>query len=268
MLATVSAFWRRQGRSLRKVSRRAIADVRFRREVVGRAAPLRDLTRYEMRVRSQNGEDGILRAIFARIGPGSRYYVEFGVESGRECNTRYLREAGGWTGLLMDGGHEDPAINLRREFITAENVEALFAKYGVPREPDLLCIDIDGNDYYVWRTLAPRWRARVVVVEYNAMYGPTDRRTIAYDPAFRWRGTDYMGASLQALVSVADRWGYTLVACDSRGVNAFFVRDDLLGGHFERRPAAELYRPPRFGPKVGGRHRGHPPDPTRRMQPV
>jgi hypothetical protein len=263
MLRPLTVFARRQARSVRKRVRRAASELRYRREVLGGAAPLGDLTRYEMRVFSQNGEDGILRAMFARLGPGGRYYVEFGVEDGRECNSRYLREAHGWTGLLMDGGHEDPAINLRREFVTAENVGDLFAKYGVPSEPDLLSIDIDGNDYYVWRALAPRWRARVVVAEYNAMCGPTARRSIAYEPAFRWSGTDYMGASLGALVAVAREFGYTLVACDSAGVNAFFVRDDLVGGRFRPRPPEALYRPPGFADG-----RGHPPDPSRRMHPV
>lgn len=280
MRTLVSGFFGRQVRSAKKFTRWLDAETRhrrtewrFRREVLGGTAPLRDLTRYEARVYSQNGEDGILRAIFARVGPGNRYYVEFGVEDGLQCNTRYLREVHGWTGLLMDGGHEDPARNLHREFITAENIGALFAKYAVPAEPDLLSIDIDGNDLYVWRALAPHYRPRVVVIEYNAMCGPTERLSIAYDPAFRWAGTDYMGASLQALVSAFREWGYTLVACDSQGVNAFFVRAALVDGHFVRRSAEELYRPPgfgphpMFGPNIDGR-RGHVPDPTRRMVPV
>ena len=243
--------------------RRAAAELRYRREVLGGAAPLGDLTRNEVRVFSQSGEDGILRAIFARLGPGGRYYVEFGVEDGRECNTRYLREAHGWTGLLMDGGHDDPATNLRRESVTAENVGDLFAKYGVPSEPDPLSIDVDGDDHHVWRALAPRWRPRVGVAEYNAMCGPTERRSIAYEPAVRWSGTDYMGASLGALVAVAREFGYTLVACDSAGVNAFFVRDDLVGALVRPRAPEARYRPPAFADG-----RGHPPDPSRRMRPV
>jgi GNAT superfamily N-acetyltransferase len=267
MLSALRLIGRRQIRSFRRRVQQVLGDVRYRRECIGGTAPLRDLTRYEWRASSQNGEDGIVRAIFARIGHGSRYYVEFGVEDGRQCNTRHLREAHGWTGLLMDGAHEDPAVNLHREFITAENIEALFTKYDVPREPDLLSIDIDGNDYYVWRALAPHRRPRVVVVEYNAMCGPIARVSIVYEPAFRWAGTDYMGASLQALVGVARDWGYTLVACDSIGVNAFFVRDDLIDGHFERRSAEALYRPPGFSPD-GERTLGHPADTARRMQPV
>jgi len=245
---------------------------RFLREIRGtmalradlrRGGPLDDLTRYEKSVYSQNGEDGILRAIFARIGPGTRYFVEFGVEDGTQCNTRYLAERQGWTGLLMDGGHTDPRRNLHREMITVENVVALFRKYGVPAEFDLLSIDIDGNDYWVWRAIATVWRPRVVVIEYNASEGPDVSTSIVYDPAFRWSETNYMGASLRALATLGASHGYTLVACDSRGVNALFVADEFVRDNFVRHSVAELYRPPRF--RADG---GHPPDPSRRMPPV
>ena len=88
-----------------------------------------DLARFEKKIYSQNGEDGVLQKIFTLIGTTNKYYVEFGVEDGRECNTRILR--GSWTGLLMDGGYEDLEINLHQEFITAENVVDLFKKYDV-----------------------------------------------------------------------------------------------------------------------------------------
>jgi len=251
---------------MRKKIKRFLRELRGQvalRAALRRGGPLGDLTRFERSVHSQNGEDGILEAIFARIGPGGRSFVEFGVEDGRECNTRHLAERHGWSGLLMDGGHEDARRNLRREMITAENVVGLFRQYGVPAALDLLSIDIDGNDYWVWRALAPHWRARVVVIEYNASEGPEASTSIVYDPAFRWDETDYMGASLGALVALGATHRYTLVACDSRGVNAFFVADELVEGNFTRRPAAELWRPPRF--LDGGGHRRHP---SRRLQPV
>ena len=249
----------------KKVKRflRALRGTLALRAHLRRGRPLPNLTYHENSFYSQNGEDGILQAIFARIGAGSRRFVEFGVEDGSECNTRFLAEKQNWTGLLMDGGHTDAARNLHREMVTVENVAGLFRKYGVPEEFDLLCIDIDGNDYWVWRELASYWRPRVVVIEYNAAEGPDVSTSIAYDPAFRWSKTDYVGASLQALVTLGKSLGYTLIVCDSRGVNAFFVADELVLGNFVRYTTAELYRPPRF--RAEG---GHPRDPTRRMQPV
>jgi len=228
--------------------------------------PITDLNRFERRIPfierrefSQNGEDGIIRAIFTMIGITNKYYVEFGVEDGMQCNSRYLLK-NGWNGLLMDGSHEDALINLHCEFVTAENIESLFQKYNVPNEFDLLSIDIDSNDYWVWKAIE-NFRPRVVVIEYNSCFGWEESKTIPYDPSYvweEWGKTDYMGATLQALVKLGVKKGYTLVATDSCGVNAFFVRNDLLKGKLLPAPPEMLYHPAAFKGKKG---HGHPPDP-------
>jgi tetratricopeptide (TPR) repeat protein len=214
----------------------------------------------ERRFTSQNGEDGVIEAIFAAIGTTNRYFVEFGVQDATECNSARLL-ARDWSGLLMDGDgiSRNPRATVQREFVTAENVNSLFGKYGVPREFDLLSIDIDGNDYWVWRAI--EYRPRVVVIEYNASVPPTERRTIAYDPSFRWNGTDYCGASLRALAELGSEKGYALVYCERAGVNAFFVERSALPPGFAPRAPEQVYRPPNYF------YRGerHPPDPLRRM---
>jgi hypothetical protein len=48
---------------------------------------------------------------------------------------------------MMDGGWENPRINLRTEYFTAENIVGLFEKYSVPKEFDHMTIDIDLNTY-------------------------------------------------------------------------------------------------------------------------
>lgn len=229
--------------------------------------PINNLSRYawkmpfiERREYSQNGEDGIIEAIFAMIGTTNRWYVEFGVEDGMECNTRYLRIHRGWTGVLMDGGQENPSINLRKEFITADNIETLFAKHQVPALFDLLSIDIDGNDYWVWKAVT-RYRPRVVIVEYNACIPYAPAVTIPYHSTFQWDKTDYYGASLSALVALGMQKGYTLVATDPCGVNAFFVHNDYVVGRFVLHAPETLYHPAAFKGKKGNRH---PPDPSHR----
>ncbi len=214
-----------------------------------------DLNRYEYRIFSQNGEDGILHAIFSKIGLTNRYFVEFGVQEASECNTRLLRKKG-WDGLWMDAGvSRNPAV--RQEFITAENINGLFAKYAVPETFDLLSIDIDGNDYWVWKSIAG-YRPRVVVIEYNSSIPPNESAVVEYDSKAVWDGTNYHGAGIKALADLGAQKGYTLVACDSRGINAFFVQRDLADRHFNPRPIEELYRPPGFGELRGGLHTGHP----------
>ncbi len=156
---------------------------------------LTDLAAAEKKVCSQNGEDGVLAAIFVAVGVTNRYFVEFGVDDAAECNTACLLQQG-WTGLMMDGEgiSRNPLASVEREHITAENINELLAKYHVPRDFDLLSIDIDGNDYWVWKAIAHR--PRVLVIEYNASVPPELRRVIPYDPHFRWSGSDYFGASL------------------------------------------------------------------------
>ena len=212
---------------------------------------IRSLNRFESKVYSQNGEDGILQALFSKIGTTNKFCVEFGVENGAECNTRYLREKKNWTGLLMDGGGTQPSC-IKKEFITSDNINDLFKKYNVPKTFDLLSIDIDGNDYWVWKSLDTNYIPRVVVIEYNAKIPPSESKTIAYDPAFRWDGSDYYGASLGALVKLAQTKGYTLAGCERQGVNAFFIRNEELDGKFVIQELRELYKPPRFGKKVDG----------------
>lgn len=231
-----------------------------------------DLDRHERRVYSQNGEDGVLARLFQLVPPVARHFVEFGVEDGRQRNTRLL-ETQGWGGLLMDCDAPPDHPRIRRAAVTAESVNDLFRQHGVPPEFDLLSIDIDGNDYWVWNALDPSYRPRVVAVEYNASFPPTESVAIAYDPDFRWRRTNYFGASLLAFARLGARRGYELVYCDRRGVNAFFVRADV--NPYLPRTVADVYRQPDYlggrwwglGRLLWRRGRGHALD-TRNMVPV
>ena len=208
-------------------------------------ATLADLESREKKIRSQNGEDGVIEALFECIGETNRYFVEFGVEDATECNTSALLERG-WQGLMMDSSHvsKHPLATIRNEYVYAENINALFQKYSVPDQFDLLSIDIDGNDFWVWREIVVR--PRVVVIEYNASYPPHQCRTIVYQPLFQWTGTDYFGASLLALQKLGQRKGYTLVHCERIGANAFFVANEALPPGFEPRPIEEIYREPNY----------------------
>lgn len=210
-----------------------------------RNARPKDLTSYEKKIYSQNGEDGLIEEIFKRIGTRSKFAVEFGVEDGRECNTRLLIERG-WNVLQMDG-HDDNPPSIKHEFITAENINRLFRKYKVPHDLDMLCIDVDSNDFWIWKALDTKYRPRLVVIEYNASFSPAQSRTVAYDPKLTWDGSMYFGASLLALDRLARAKGYRLVCCDQKGVNAFFVREDLLDEKLEAKTPAQAYRGPGYG---------------------
>lgn len=199
-----------------------------------------NLTAYELRVFSQNGEDGVLAEILRRIGVAGGTFVEFGVQDGSEGTTVFLAQVLGWSGAYLEA---DPAAYaaLERRFSASprvrtlqaaaepDNVEALFERAGVPDEPDVVSIDVDGNDYWIWRALE-RYRPRVVVIEYNGDLDPASHRVMPYAPGFRWDHSSGYGASLAALEALGEEKGYVLVHTESAGVNAFFVRSDLARG--------------------------------------
>jgi len=234
-----------------------------------RYADLHRLTRSEHQVFSQGGEDGAIREIFRRIGESNRMFVELGVGNGLENNTAFLL-AQGWSGVWVEGSHKNceairaslasdisnGRLKLIEAAITAENVSGLLSGALDTMELDLLSIDVDRNTYHVWAAL-DALKPRVAVVEYNAHF-PADLVWIAdYDPSKWWNGTSYFGASLKALERLGAQMGYALVGCDIAGVNAFFVRSELVGDKFCAPFTAENhYEPVRY--YLHGRA-GHPP---------
>jgi hypothetical protein len=203
-----------------------------------------DLHNSEFRVFSQWGEDGIIQSLIAQVAIDRPIFVEFGVENYTESNTRFLLTNNQWSGLVIDGSEEnieyirrDPiywACNLKAEcsFITRENIDGILVRNGISGDIGLLSVDIDGNDYWVWeaiRSISPR----IVVCEYNSHFGPSAAVSTPYQPDFV-RGQAhfskiYYGASISALCRLAATKGYSLVAGNSAGNNAFFVRSDVLG---------------------------------------
>ena len=210
---------------------------------------IKNLNLFEKRVYSQNGEDGIIEYIFHKINTTNKYYVEFGAEDGSECNTRLLRGKK-WRGLLLDRNSENKKINLKKEFITAENIEDLFIKYHVPKKFDLLSIDIDFNDYYVWKAIK-NYSPRLIIIEYNSSVLFNESKAVKYDSKRSWDGTDYFGASLLALKKLGKMKGYTLICCDTNGINAFFVKKNL-SKNFKIREYSRIFKKPNYGKNKKG----------------
>jgi len=226
-----------------------------------------DLRNFERKVYSQYGEDGIIEEIFRRIGEGSRFAVEFGIETGRECNTRLLIESKSWSAVLIDGSVQHavaarslftgrPVIVLDR-FLTTDNILDIFAEAKVSYEFDLLSVDVDGNDFSLLEKILTRYRPRAIVTEYNGRWLPPVEWIMPYDAQHSWDGTVYFGASLQSFTNLAERNNYKLVACSSTGLNAFFVLAELIGDQFttanrgaDYHYAAPIYNAAGFGHPV------------------
>lgn len=108
------------------------------------------------------------------------------------------------------------------------NICDLFKKYNVPHKFDLISIDIDRNDFYVWKALCAQYSPRVIVIEFNSFFNAQEDKVIKYSADEAWDGTHYFGASILALFNLARSMGYSLVYEESEEVNLFFVRDDIL----------------------------------------
>jgi hypothetical protein len=133
-----------------------------------------------------------------------------------------------------------------QETVTVANINAILEQGGMTGEIDMLSIDIDNKDYWVWKAIDVI-RPRLVVIEYNASLRPPLSLVVPYEPTPTPVGGNYFGASLEALVRLARTKGYRVVGCCFAGVNAFFVRDDLCGDLFlEPATAEEHFEPDRY----------------------
>jgi hypothetical protein len=196
----------------------------------------------EFRVFSQFGDDGIIQYLVHYLDVAPQSFVEFGVESYAEANTRFLLVNDNWRGLVMDASaeymtqvqyediywkHELTAV---AAFIDRDNINALLAEHGFSGELGLLSVDIDGNDYWVLQRIESR--PVIIVAEYNSLFGARAAVSIPYSPSFyRTRAHHsnlYWGCSLAALCHVTAQKGYAFVGSNSAGNNAYFVRRDCL----------------------------------------
>ena len=215
----------------------------------------------EFRVFSQWGEDGLIQHLVAEVPIARRVFVEFGVEDYQEANSRFLLVNDGWAGLVMDADENnirrirrDPLfwkhnLKARHAFVTRENIDGLLAEQSLSGDIGLLSIDIDGNDYWVWEPLTAVSPA-IVVIEYNARFGPARAVSVPYDERFErskaHHSMIYYGASLRALWLLGRRKGYALVGCNAAGNNAFFVRKDLQPASLPAQRPEQAFVPARF----------------------
>ena len=199
---------------------------------------------YEFQVYSQWGEDGLIQHLVHQVPIEHPIFVEFGVENYIESNTRFLLINNNWSGLVIDGSElhieyikNDPIYwkhNLKAEhsFIDKDNINSLIKKNGISGDIGLLSVDIDGNDYWVWDSIN-EVNPRIVVCEYNSLWGDKLSVSTPYDSAFGRTNAHYsnlyFGASITALTKLANFKGYSLIGSNVAGNNLFFVRNDLLG---------------------------------------
>lgn len=204
---------------------------------------IQSLEEVEFQVFSQFGEDGIIQWLIHNTDIKNKTFVEFGVEDYTEANTRFLLMNNNWSGLVMDGSE----ANMNRlknweclwkydltavtAFITRDNINELIANAGFKEDIGILSIDLDGNDWWILNAIkcvSPR----ILICEYNNIFGASKKVTIPYDAEFfrteKHYSNLYWGCSIAAFCGWAEQNGYYYMGSNSAGNNAFFVRKDCI----------------------------------------
>jgi hypothetical protein len=221
----------------------AVVQAQILSELFRKKQKINDLSEIEFSVYSQWGEDGIIDWLLNHLDNIPSTFVEFGVENYREANTRCLVTMRNWKGLIIDGStisieyiqsqqlYWKHSIKAVQCFITAGNIQDTIHDNGFSGNVGVLSIDIDGNDYWVWKAI-DCINPVIVICEYNAVFGDLYSITVPYNPEFRRNiahsSNLYFGASIKALQELANEKGYTFIGTNRNGVNAFFVRNDAV----------------------------------------
>jgi len=220
-----------------------------------------NLQDYEFKVFSQFGEDGIIQKIINSIEIKNKTFIEFGVEDFTESNCRFLLMKDNWKGFVIDGDSKN-IEKLKRSyyfwkhslkgvsaFIDKENINNLLNMSEFDDDVGILSIDIDGNDYYILESI-DCIRPRILICEYNALYGPVRKISTVYSADFNRFKHHYTakhyGASLGAITYLNNKKGYSLVGVNSASHNAFFVRDDLVNDRLEVKSVEEYFSYPKM----------------------
>ncbi len=217
----------------------------------------------EARGYSQNGEDGVLLHLLSEVGVLQHRCVEIGCGSGDECNSALLSCCFGWQGLLIDRDADQvrkaqkffeekgtgDRVRILHQEVQPDGIDQLLQDETHGDELDVLSIDVDGYDFWMWKNLTSV-RPRVVIIEVNASYGPEISCTVPWSPGdphhdpyrHHLRGWHH-GASLGAMDALGRSKGYRLVAVESSGTNAFFVREDLAVPGLPAQEPQSVWRP-------------------------
>lgn len=213
----------------------------------------------EFKVFSQFGEDGIIDFILKNIEIKSHKFIEIGIENYEEANTRFLLENKNWSGIVIECNTDfvnyikkqkyywQRDLKVINQFVTKENINSLLNNINND-EISLLSIDIDGNDYWIWKEI--KIKPDIVIVEFNADFGAEASVTIPYDKDFSRDligiNKIYYGASLLAFTKLAREKGYSLVHINKESNNAFFVQKKHINEKLREKSISECFKKNKF----------------------
>jgi hypothetical protein len=183
---------------------------------------------------SQAGEDGVIEKILELLPDKNHWCVEFGAWDGiLYSNTRNLIVNKKYSAVLIESDREKfkvleknysqyPGVVTVNRFVgfgNHDHLDMILEDTAIPKEFDFLSIDIDGNDYHVWKA-AENYHPKVVCIEFNPTI-PTEVNFVQSADQ-----TVTQGCSLSALTELGMNKGYELVSV--LPFNAIFVRKEYF----------------------------------------
>ena len=179
---------------------------------------------YERKVTSQNGEDGILEYLIPYIKNNT--FVEIGWADGVQNNCRNLLEQHNFVGHgidILQPAIKHPNLTHVSKKIDLNSIDEVINMQG--KEPGVFSLDIDSYDYHILKALLEKgFRPEIVVHEYNSVLGPDRNAIRVYGAPTNTK--NHYGASLVAYKELLRPY-YTFVTVETRGVNAFYIRNDI-----------------------------------------
>jgi len=190
---------------------------------------MKSLSDYINNIYSQFGEDGIIEKIFEIIGTTNKICVEFGAWDGFHLsNTANLWTKKGWKGVLIEADknkylemiqktqdYDICALNIKVEPEGINSIDNILLRENITDSMiDLLLIDVDGNDYYIFKSMK-NLKPRVVICEFNPTIPPHIQLINKVNGNF--------GCSALSLNKLAESKNYKLVGMTQ--VNCFFIKN-------------------------------------------
>jgi hypothetical protein len=191
---------------------------------------------------SQWGEDGLLEYVLSKLPVRDKYLVEFGAWDGKYLsNSFHAIEKLGYSGILIEmnlerfneleknmAAYKCICINSMVGYEGTSKLDFILGQTNIPRDFDLLSVDIDGNDYQVWEALV-KYKPKVVVIEINSFIPPGVDSINKPDRPFEF---SVSGSSISAMYKLGAAKGYKLIA--NVGCNAIFVCEEFYGLYHQR----------------------------------
>ncbi len=192
------------------------------------------INKFEYKITSQNNEDGIIEYLTSKIKKPDNFFFEIGFDFNEFNSFNLIKK--NWSGTLIDGDqikcdklsvcinkyYSKQKINISKNFINYENINKIIKIHTEKKNFDFFSLDTDGMDYWILKNL--KFEPKIICLEFNPWLGKFKKLVIPKKLNFNYNSDMYYGASLKAYSHLLKKKKYKLVAIESSGNNAFFIK--------------------------------------------